>query len=114
MLAECSYGDVVFNGCTCNEGIGAPSVSHAGGYNVDFRYLRKDLSTKDSLSINSSNGFSNLDVDRQNKFIAAIRNFGWSSPCGHNPNNNGLNVHHLNGHGNHLHCQGFNIAIESI
>lgn len=75
--------------------------------------MRKDQNTNDSFSIDSSDGLSKLDVERQNKFITAIRNFGWSDPCGHNPNNNGLNVHHLNYHGNHLHCQGYNITIEN-
>lgn len=111
-IGEASFEDITFNGCTCREGIGYPSVSHVKGFNTDFRYLRTD-ETGAPLNIKTETSFALLDVERQNTFITALRNFGWSDPRGHKPpgSTSTLDVKHLDGHADHLHCQGYNKTI---
>lgn len=51
----------------------------------------------------------------QNRFIKALKKYGWADPRGYNPAENpDFHVKHLAKHGNHLHCQGYskNIVIK--
>lgn len=105
-LAECSYNFIVFNGCTNTTNNGYPSISHAGGYNIDFRYIRRDRRL--DIGLNIALDYNSMDLKSQNSFIDALKVFGWSDPRGHNPTQSSLKVKHLPGHGDHLHCQGYN------
>lgn len=114
-LAECSYNFIVFNGCTNPRDMGYPSISHAGGTNMDFRYIRKDRATGASFNISVNSNYKLMDIETQNKFIAALKKHGWTDPRGYNPNKNpDFHVKHLPNHGSHLHCQGYSkyIAIK--
>lgn len=55
--------------------------------NLDMRYLRKDeLGDQIHLDMNDETGspcgWKGLDVERQNKFVAELKRFGWSSVLG--------------------------------
>ncbi|NDV65323.1 PAAR-like protein [Bacteroides sp. 224] len=112
-LAECSYGDFAFNGCTCQYGIGIPSRSHYTGYNIDMQYLRSR--GKGSLHINTSEGWDDLDLARQNAFHAALIKFGYSKFLVLASEDNmkkfdgfGSSVKSYEDHHHHLHIEGFN------
>lgn len=90
------------------EGIGDPSVSHAQGYNMDFRYIRSDRVDLGLIS-STKEEYSKMDLSSQNTFIDALKDFGWSDILGHNPSNDtSFKVKHATGHDNHLLCQGYN------
>ncbi len=83
-LADVNFNDLVSNGSVATDGTGAYSVSHFNGFNMDFKYLRKDKKKakldKDSKGNKIQVIYVNdieLDIKRQNEFLDALNKFGW-------------------------------------
>jgi len=106
-VAQCGFNDFIFNGSTSVDGTGAPSVTHVNGISFDFRYLRKDK-TGNNLHINTEP--ESFDIHREEKFIDALINFGYSKFYSFNILLNGKsfilkNSTHLADHHHHLHIR---------
>ncbi|WP_437823822.1 hypothetical protein [Tenacibaculum mesophilum] len=120
-LAEVNYVDVVSNGSVATDGTGAYSVSHFNGFNMDFKYLRKDKKRakidKDSkgnkipvIYVNNKD----LDIERQNTFLDALHKFGWGDTIKNlsNKTHENKDLNHCKSdkhHKDHLHIQGLKI-----
>ncbi|WP_407322395.1 hypothetical protein R5O21_14690 [Tenacibaculum maritimum] len=120
-LVEVNYKDIVCNGSVGTDGTGAYSVSHFNGFNMDFKYLRKDKKKakidKDSkgnkipvIYVDSEK----LDIVRQNKFLDALNKFGWgvNSKNLSNKTSESKDLNHCKTdkhHKDHLHIQGLKI-----
>ncbi|WP_027392895.1 hypothetical protein [Aquimarina latercula] len=120
-LAEVNYKDIVSNGSVDTDGTGAYSVTHFNGFNMDFKFLRKDkkkakidkYSNGNLVEVILSNN-SKLDITRQNKFLDALYKFGWGKTEKNYANITSENkdLNHCkpdDHHWNHLHLQGFKI-----
>ncbi|WP_426480430.1 hypothetical protein [Chryseobacterium sp. R2ACT005] len=117
-VAECGYTDFMFNGSTSVDGTGAPSVTHVNGVSFDFRYLRKD---KTSNNIHIDTESEAFDIAREEKFIDALVNFGYSKFYSYNIVVNKKkfilkNSTHLADHNHHLHIrrEGYNPKYKEI
>jgi len=113
-LAEVNYTDVVSNGSVGTDGTGAYSVTHFNGFNMDFKYLRKDKKKAkidkdiDVIHVNDKR----LDITRQNQFLEALHKFGWGRKEKNlsNKTHEGKNLNYCKPdahHWDHLHIQGF-------
>ena len=83
--------------------------THAGGRNVDFRYIRTDGAMK-PVDVNSPV----FDVSRSQELINAFNKFGFDGPksIGSYPNNQGIlldKTFKLSRHADHGHLQNFNL-----
>lgn len=146
-MLNTGYTDFTFNGGSNNKGESpAPSKSHKNGTNLDLRYLRKDKSGG-AVHLDKNDetgdpcGWKGLDVERQNKFNAALILFGWGSVKAWNywesinsPNTGKIwdewyvewkkqhpdetekpvlkNIEHLANHNHHIHLQSYNPTLE--
>lgn len=87
-MIKTGYTDFTFNGGSNAKGESpSPSESHKNGMNLDMRYIRTDKSGK-RVHLNKNDetgdpcGWKGLDVDRQNKFLKELKDFGWSDTRG--------------------------------
>ncbi len=83
--------------------------THAGGRNVDFRYIRTD-GAMTPVDVNSSK----FDVKRSQNLINSFIKFGFSNDksIGSFPNSNGIllkGTFNLSGHDDHGHLQNFKL-----
>jgi len=113
-LAEVNYIDLISNGSVGTDGTGAYSLTHFNGFNMDFKYLRKDKKKGgiDAGVVRILVSDEKLDVTRQNKFLDALYKFGWGVTEKNLSNNTseGNDLNHCKPdahHTNHLHIQGF-------
>lgn len=55
-----------------------------------------------------------MNKERQNIFNKASKKFGWDERLSNTTNITLDYVTHDGSHGNHLHCQGYSITVETI
>lgn len=108
-IADVEYKDITIVGFTGKDNHGYPSKTHVNGKNGDFRYLRTD-ETGGSLHINTSP--DKLDKIRQEKFIDALKSFGWDKFYSFNYKIDDVETilkdsDHMGGHHHHLHSRKF-------